>query len=79
MFSVNVGLCHNTAAFSYGKCSCKASASGRCKQFVALSYQPCNYLQLDLKSVPGGKTCTDTLQQWYVPSESGKAGAIFFS
>ena len=78
-YEVYVHLCQDTGKVLYGKCSCKAGACGRCKHCAALLYQLCEYIQLDLKCVPDDKTCTDILQKWHVPSESGNNGAILFS
>ena len=50
------------------RCSCKAGACGCCKYCAAFLYQLCDFIQQDLKSVSDHKICTDTLQQWYVPS-----------
>ena len=72
-------LCQDTGEVLFGKCSCKVGAFGRCKHCPALFYQMCECIQLDLKSVPDDKTCTDILQKWHVPGESGNSGAVLFS
>ena len=79
LYDVCVHLCRDTGEVLYGKCSCKAKACGRCKHCVALLYQLCEYIQLDLKCLPDDETCTDVLQKWHVPSESGSNWAILFS
>ena len=79
LYDVYVHLCQDAGEVLYGKCSRKAGACGRCKHCAALLYQLCECVQLDLKCVPDDKTCTDILQKWHGPSESGNTGAILFS
>ena len=54
-------------------------ACGHCKHCATLFYQLREYIQLELKSVSDDKTCTDIVQTWHVPSESGNTTAIIFS
>ena len=79
LHDVYAHLCQDTGEVSYGKCSCKTGVCGRWKHCAALLYQLCEYIQLDLKCVPDDKTCTDILQKWHKPTESGNTGAILIS
>ena len=54
----------------YAKCNCKAGAGGCYKHVAAVLYQTVAYKELNIKTVPDGKTCTDRLQRWHVPGEA---------
>ena len=68
-YTVYVHLCQLFGDILYGKCNCKAGASGCCKHAAALLYQLVEFKQLNLDFIPDDKTCTDQLQQWHVPGE----------
>ena len=57
----------------------KAGASGCCKHVAATLYQIVEYKQLNLKSVPADKTCTDILQTRHIPGEGANTRARKFS
>ena len=78
-YDVYVYLSQATGEILYGKCSCKAGAGGCCKHVSAVLYQLVEYRELELKSVPDDKTCTDILQQWHIPGETSNNEAILFS
>ena len=42
-------------------------------------YQLVNFKELDLKSVPDVKVCTNVLQQWHVPGEAANSEPVLFS
>ena len=62
-----------------GNIHARLGPCGRRKHCAALLCQLCEYIQLDFKCVPDDKTCTDILQKWYVPNESGNNRTILFS
>ena len=78
-YDIYIHLCENTGEVFYAKCKCKAGAGGCCKHVAAALYQLVDYKELDIKSVPDDKTCTDLLQQWHVPGEAANTEAILFS
>ena len=68
-----------TGEVLYAKCTCKAGAGGCCKHVAAVLYQLVDFKELDLKSIPDDKTCTDLLQKWHVPGEKQNTEPILFS
>ena len=52
-----------TRYICYAKCNCKCGTVGCYKHVAATLYQLIKYKQLNLKSVPDEKTCTDELQK----------------
>ena len=73
LYNVYVHFCQNTEEVYMAS----IRVSGHCKHCAALLYHLCGYMQLDLKRVPDDKSCADTLQQCYVPSESRNTGTYF--
>ena len=57
----------------YAKCSCKAGQGGCCKHVAALLYTILDFVNLNLKQIPGNPTCTQLAQTWSVPSGSSKS------
>ena len=78
-YNVYIHLHQTSGEILYAKCSCKAGAGGCCKHVSAALYQLVEYRELNLKSVPEDKTCTDLLQKWHVPGEAANTEAILFS
>ena len=78
-YTVYVHLCQKTGDVLYAKCNCKAGAGGCCKHVAAVLYQLVEYRELNLKTVPDDKTCTDVLQKWHVPGEATSTNPIKFS
>ena len=77
-YEVYVHLCQHTGEMFYAKCNCKAGAGGCCKHVAAVLYQLVDYKELDIKSVPDDKVCTELLQQWHVPGEEHNKEATCF-
>jgi hypothetical protein len=79
-YEIYVHICQNTGYVCYAKCNCKCGAGGCCKHVAATLYQLVEYKQLNLKSVPEEKACTDVLQKWHIPGELAKnCEAVLFS
>ena len=78
-YEVYIHLCQKSGEVFYAKCSCKAGAGGCCKHVAATLYQLVDYKELNAKTVPDDKTCTDILQQWHVPGEAPNLEAVLFS
>lgn len=78
-YTVYTHLCESSGDILYGKCNCKAGAGGCCKHVAAILYQLVEYRQLNLRSVPDDKSCTDVLQKWHVPGEGENIEPIKFS
>ena len=49
-YTIYVHLCQSFGDMLYGKCNCKAGASGFCKHVAALLYQLVEFKQLNLDS-----------------------------
>jgi len=80
VYNVYIHLDQSTAEIYYAKCTCKAGAGGCCKHVAAALYQLVDYKQMEVKSVPSDKTCTDVLQKWHVPSNKSSSNeAVLFS
>ena len=79
LYDVYIHLDQTNADMYYAKCSCKAGPGGCCKHVAAVLYQLVDYKELDVKSVPPDKTCTEVLQQWHVPGEKQNSEAVLFS
>ena len=78
-YVIYIHLCQELGDVLYGKCNCKAGAGGCCKHVAAALYQLVDFKELDLKSVPDDKVCTDVLQQCHVPGEAANSEAVLFS
>ena len=63
---------------AFSKCNCKSGQDGGCKHVAALLYLLLDYENLELKEVTDDMTCTQVLQQWSIPSNSGTTKAVKF-
>ena len=63
---------------AFSKCNCKSGQDGGCKHVAALLYLLLDYKNLELKEVTDDMTCTQVLQQWSIPSNSGTTKAVKF-
>ena len=72
-YSVYVHLNQVNGDVEYAKCSCKAGQGGCCKHVAALLYTILDFVNLNLKQIPGNPTCTQLPQTWSVPSGSSKS------
>ena len=63
---------------AFSKCNCKSGQGGGCKHVAALLYLLLDYKNLELKEVTDDMTCTQVLQQWSIPSNSGTTKAVKF-
>lgn len=78
-YNVVIHLSETDGHVLYAFCPCKSGAGGSCKHVAATLYQLVEYKELDIKSVPADKTCTDVLQAWHIPGEGSNTGALKFS